>query len=163
MLNKVVLIGRLTKDPDMRFTQSQRAVCSFTLAVNRNFTTQGGEREADFINIVCWGKTAENVSKYLSKGSLVAVDGRIQTRNYDNAQGQRVYVTEVVGENVTFLESRNSSNNNSARDYGFTEPKQQVNTTSNSSNTNNASFDSNKDPFADFGNSIDISDDDLPF
>lgn len=160
MLNKVVLIGRLTKDPDMRFTQSQRAVCSFTLAVNRNFTTQGGEREADFINIVSWGKTAENVSKYLSKGSLVAVDGRIQTRNYDNAQGVRVYVTEVVGENVTFLESRNS-NNASAQSYGFAEPQQerpQVNT-----NTSNASFDSNKDPFADFGNSIDISDDDLPF
>lgn len=157
MLNKVVLIGRLTKDPDMRFTQSQRAVCSFNLAVNRNFTTQGGEREADFINIVSWGKTAENVSKYLSKGSLVAVDGRIQTRNYDNAQGQRVYVTEVVAENVTFLESRNS-NNNSAKDYGFSEPRQEVKQTS-----NEASFDSNKDPFADFGNSIDISDDDLPF
>ncbi len=156
MLNKVVLIGRLTRDPDMRFTQSQRAVCSFNLAVNRSFTTQGGEREADFINIVSWGKTAENVSKYLNKGSLVAVDGRIQTRNYDNAQGQRVYVTEVVAENVTFLESKNSSNS-SAQNYGFTEP-QQSNTTS-----NDASFDSNKDPFADFGNSIDISDDDLPF
>lgn len=157
MLNKVVLIGRLTREPDMRFTQSQRAVCSFNLAVNRNFTTQGGEREADFINVVSWGKTAENVSKYLNKGSLVAVDGRIQTRNYDNAQGQRVYVTEVVAENVTFLESRGSSNN-SAQEYGFAEPKQQ-----DSNASQNASFDSKKDPFADFGNSIDISDDDLPF
>ncbi|MFV0424978.1 MAG: single-stranded DNA-binding protein [Bacilli bacterium] len=157
MLNKVVLIGRLTRDPDMRFTQSQRAVCSFNLAVNRNFTTQSGEREADFINIVCWGRTAENVSKFLSKGSLVAVDGRIQTRNYDNAQGQRVYVTEVVAESVTFLESRNSNSNN-IQDYGFVEPKQETNTAS-----KEASFDSNKDPFADFGNSIDISDDDLPF
>lgn len=157
MLNKVVLIGRLTRDPDMRFTQSQKAVCSFNLAVNRNFTTQSGEREADFINVVCWGRTAENVSKFLSKGSLVAVDGRIQTRNYDNAQGQRVYVTEVVAESVTFLESKNSGSA-SPRDYGFSEPKQEMNTTS-----KETSFDSNKDPFADFGNSIDISDDDLPF
>ncbi len=157
MLNKVVLIGRLTRDPDMRFTQSQKAVCSFNLAVNRNFTTQSGEREADFINVVCWGRTAENVSKFLSKGSLVAVDGRIQTRNYDNAQGQRVYVTEVVAESVTFLESKGSGNA-SPRDYGFSEPKQEVNTAS-----KETSFDSNKDPFADFGNSIDISDDDLPF
>ncbi|MFV0498819.1 MAG: single-stranded DNA-binding protein [Bacilli bacterium] len=157
MLNKVVLIGRLTKDPEIRFTQNQKAVCSFNLAVNRNFSTQSGEREADFINVVCWGKTAENVSKYLGKGSLIAVDGRIQTRNYENNQGQRVYVTEVVGDNVTFLDSKNSNRGNSDN-YGFSQPKSEFNKAS-----NDASFDSNKDPFADFGNSIDISDDDLPF
>lgn len=162
MLNKVVLIGRLTREPDMRFTQSQKAVCSFNLAVNRNFTTQGGEREADFINIVSWGKTAENVSKYLNKGSLVAVDGRIQTRNYDNAQGQRVYVTEVVAEQVRFLEksinSTNEQSNKKAQEYGFAEPQQQESVAS-----QDASFESKNDPFADFGNSIEISDDDLPF
>ncbi len=155
MLNRVVLVGRLTRDPEIRFTQNQRAVCSFNLAVNRNYTSATGEREADFINIVVWGRTAENVSKYVAKGSLVAVDGRIQTRNYDNAQGQKVYVTEVVADSVTFLDSRNSGP--SVQDSGFSEPK------NNNSVSHEATFDTNKDPFAEFGNSIDISDDDLPF
>ncbi len=156
MLNRTVLVGRLTRDPEIRFTQSQRAVCNFSLAVNRNFTNASGEREADFINIVSWGRTAENVSKYMSKGSLVAVDGRIQTRNYENDRGERVYVTEVVAENVTFLESKNS--NNAMNDFSgnsFEKPS--------APQQEKSSFDSNKDPFADFGNTIDISDDDLPF
>lgn len=158
MLNRVVLVGRLTRDPEMRFTQSQRAVCSFNLAVNRTFTSANGERETDFVNIVSWGRTAENVSKYMSKGSLVAVDGRIQTRNYENDRGERVYVTEVVAESVTFLESKGAQQNRPMNDFNnnsYSAPKQQQRETN--------SFDSNKDPFADFGNTVDISDDDLPF
>ena len=88
-MNKVFLIGRLTRDPELRYTGSNTAVASFSLAVNRNFTNQSGEREADFINIVVWRKQAENVKNYLSQGSQVAIDGRIQTRSYDDADGNR--------------------------------------------------------------------------
>lgn len=104
MLNKVVLIGRLTKDPDLRYTQSGVAVATFFLAVNRNFTNSQGEREADFIPIQVWRKQAENCAKYLSKGRLVAISGRIQTRSYDSPDGQRRYAWEVVAEEVTFLD-----------------------------------------------------------
>ena len=90
-MNKVFLIGRLTRDPELRYTGSNTAVASFSLAVNRNFTNQSGEREADFINIVVWRKQAENVKNYLSQGSQVAIDGRIQTRSYDDADGNRRY------------------------------------------------------------------------
>ncbi len=160
MLNRVVLVGRLTRDPEMRFTQSQKAVCSFNIAVNRNFTSASGEREADFVNIVSWGRTAENVSKYMSKGSLVAVDGRIQTRNYENDRGERVYVTEVVADTVTFLESKGSQQNRPSNDFSnsYSAPQSSA-----PQRKETASFDSNKDPFADFGNTVDISDDDLPF
>lgn len=103
MLNKVVLIGRLTKDPDLRYTQSGVAVATFFLAVNRNFTNSQGEREADFIPVVVWRAQAENCAKYLNKGRLVAVAGRIQTRSYEQ-DGQRRYTTEVVADEVTFLE-----------------------------------------------------------
>ena len=99
MINNVVLVGRLTKDPDLRYTASGSAVATFTLAVNRNFTNQNGDREADFINCVIWRKPAETMANYARKGTLLGVVGRIQTRNYDNQQGQRVYVTEVVCEN----------------------------------------------------------------
>jgi len=105
MLNKVVLIGRLTKDPDLRYTQSGVAVATFFLAVNRNFTNSQGEREADFIPVVVWRAQAENCAKYLNKGRLVAVAGRIQTRSYEQ-DGQRRYTTEVVADEVTFLEWR---------------------------------------------------------
>ena len=105
-MNKVVLIGRLTKDPELRYTTSNVAAASFTLAVNRTFQNQNGVREADFINIVMWRKQAETAKKYLSKGSLIAVEGRIQTRNYDGADGKKVYVTEVVADNFEFLESK---------------------------------------------------------
>ena len=98
-MNKVILIGRLTRDPELRYTGSNTPVATFSLAVNRSFTNQNGEREADFINCVVWRKLAETVKNYLSQGSQVAVEGRIQTRNYDDQNGQRRYVTEVVVEN----------------------------------------------------------------
>ena len=107
MLNKTILIGRLTKDPELRYTPANGvAVATFTLAVERPFTNQQGEREADFIPIVTWRKQAENCANYLNKGSLVAVDGRIQVRNYENKEGQRRWVTEVVADNVRFLDKK---------------------------------------------------------
>ena len=108
MINNVVLTGRLTKDIDLRYTQSGKAAGSFSLAVERNFTNQQGQRDADFINCQAWGKTAETMANYTHKGSLIGVEGRIQTRNYENKQGQRVYVTEVIVTNFTFLESKKS-------------------------------------------------------
>lgn len=105
MLNRVVLIGRLTKDPELRFTPSGVATATFTLAVERPFTNQQGEKEADFINIVTWRKLAETSANYLAKGRLTAVEGRVQVRNYENKEGIRVYVTEINSDNVRFLES----------------------------------------------------------
>lgn len=105
-MNKVFLIGRLTKDPELRYTSSNVPCCAFSIAVNRNFTNQNGEREADFINIQVWKKMAENCSKYLAKGSQVAIDGRIQTRTYDTQNGSKRYVTEVVADNVQFLDNK---------------------------------------------------------
>ncbi|MFT9486782.1 MAG: single-stranded DNA-binding protein [Tepidibacillus sp.] len=140
MLNRVILIGRLTKDPELRYTPLGIAVATFTLAVERNYTNQQGEKEADFINIVTWRGLAENVANYLKKGRLTAVDGRIQTRSYDNNEGKRVYVTEIVAENVRFLESANKNNSSNQKDQKPFED----------------------DPFFD-GNPLDISDDDLPF
>ena len=110
-MNKVFLIGRLTRDPELRYTGSNIPVATFSIAVNRNYSNQQGEREADFINIVVWRKQAENVKNYLTQGSQVAIDGRIQTRSYDDNNGQKRYVTEVVADNVEFLGSKNSSNN----------------------------------------------------
>ena len=109
MINRVVLVGRLTKDVELRYTTSGAAAGSFTLAVNRQFTNSNGERETDFINGVIWRKSAENFANFTSKGSLVAVEGRLQTRNYENQQGQRVYVTEVVVDNFSVLESKAES------------------------------------------------------
>ena len=158
-MNKVVLIGRLTRDPELRYTGSNTPVATFSLAVNRNFQNQNGEREADFINIVVWRKQAENCKNFLTQGSQVAIDGRIQTRTYDDQNGQKRYVTEVVADNVEFLGSKSSSNSNNSGsnknveptpyDFGdMPEPK-------------GTDVDSN--PFADFGSSIEISDDELPF
>ncbi|EOI51855.1 single-stranded DNA-binding protein [Enterococcus gilvus] len=109
MINNVVLVGRLTKDPDLRYTQQGKAVATYTLAVNRKFTNQAGNKEADFINCVIWGKRAEALANYCRKGALIGTTGRIQTRNYDNQQGQRVYITEVVAEDFQMLESRSVS------------------------------------------------------
>lgn len=111
MLNRVILIGRLTKDPELRYTPSGVAVTQFTLAVDRPFVKEGAEREADFIPTVVWRGAAEACANHLHKGSLVAVDGRIQTRNYENNEGRRVYVTEVIAENVRFLSQPKGSNN----------------------------------------------------
>ena len=109
MINRVILVGRLTKDPEYRQTPSGVSVATFTLAVNRSFTNSQGEREADFINVVVFRKQAENVNKYLSKGSLAGVDGRIQSRSYENQEGRRVFVTEVIADNVHFLEPKKSN------------------------------------------------------
>lgn len=106
MINNVVLVGRLTKDAELRYTPSNVAVATFTLAVNRNFKNQNGDREADFINCVMWRQQAENIVNWTQKGTLIGVTGRIQTRNYENQQGQRVYVTEVVAETFQVMESR---------------------------------------------------------
>nr|DAY24651.1 MAG TPA: Single strand binding protein [Caudoviricetes sp.] len=107
MINNVTLIGRLTKDAELRYTPSNVAVATFTLAVNRTFKNENGDREADFINCVMWRQQAENLANWAKKGALIGITGRIQTRNYDNQQGQRVYVTEVVAEQFQLLESRN--------------------------------------------------------
>ena len=106
MINRVVLVGRMTKDPELRRTAKGEAVTSFTLAANRNYTSRDGQQQADFINCVVWRKPAENVERYCSKGSLVGVEGKIQTRSYDNAQGQKVFVVEVVCDSVQFLDTR---------------------------------------------------------
>ena len=108
MINRVVLIGRLTKDPEMRKTQSGTSVVSYNLAVNRRTHTEG-QPEADFISCVAWNKTADLMAQYLHKGSLIGVEGRIQTRSYDNQQGQKVYVTEVITDSVQFLEPKSNS------------------------------------------------------
>lgn len=149
MINQVALTGRLTRDPDLRYTQSGSAVGTFTLAVDRRFKNQQGEREADFVQCVIWRKGAENFANFFHKGSLVGIEGRIQTRNYENQQGNRVYVTEVIVENFSFLESRNQSNSNGVSGNSPM-PQQTPPSTTN-------------DPFTNSGDSIDISDSDLPF
>ena len=158
-MNKVFLIGRLTRDPELRYTGNNTAVATFSLAVNRAFSNAQGEREADFINIVVWRKQAENVKNYLSQGSQVAIDGRIQTRSYDGQDGQKRYVTEVVADNVEFLGSKGTPNttNNTSSTVSNQEPTpydfaDEAPTTDVGSN-----------PFADFGANIEISDDELPF
>ena len=113
MINNVVLVGRLTRDPELRYTPSNVAVATFSLAVNRNFKNQAGDREADFINCMIWRKSAELLSEWCKKGNLVGITGRIQTRSYDNQQGQRVYVTEVVAETFQLLEKRDNPANQS--------------------------------------------------
>lgn len=112
MINNVVLVGRMTRDAELRYTPSNQAVATFTLAVNRNFKKQDGEREADFINCVIWRQQAENLANWAKKGMLVGITGRIQTRNYEGQDGKRVYVTEVVAESFQVLESRNQQNSN---------------------------------------------------
>lgn len=121
-MNKVILMGRLTKEPEVRYTQTTNTmVTSFTLAVNRRFVKQGEERQADFINIVAWNKTAEFVSKYFSKGQQVGVIGRIQTRNYDDEQGVKHYITEVIAEEVYFAgEKKEKAQNDSTDDFEIT-------------------------------------------
>ena len=118
MINNVVLVGRMTRDADLRYTPSNQAVATFTLAVNRNFKNQDGEREADFINVVIWRQQAENLANWVKKGALIGVTGRIQTRSYDNQQGQRVYVTEVVAESFQLLESRGQQSNSQEGSFG---------------------------------------------
>lgn len=144
MINRVILVGRLTKDPEYRQTPNGVSVATFTLAVNRTFTNSQGEREADFINVVVFRKQAENVSKYLSKGSLAGVDGRIQSRSYENKEGQRVFVTEVVADSVQFMDNKGSNNQNN-------QPQQQ-----------RGQAPAGNNPFSN-DNNANIDDDDLPF
>ena len=122
MINNVVLVGRMTRDAELRYTPSNQAVATFTLAVNRNFKNQDGEREADFINVVIWRQQAENLANWVKKGALIGVTGRIQTRSYDNQQGQRVYVTEVVAESFQLLESRGQQSNSQEGSFGNSSP-----------------------------------------
>ena len=112
MINRVVLVGRLTKDPELKYTQGGVAVCRFTLACNRPFKSEGGEQQADFIQCVAWRKQAENISNFLNKGSLAGVDGRIQTGSFEGQDGKRVYTTEVVADSTQFLEPKSSNTNN---------------------------------------------------
>lgn len=166
-MNKVILIGRFARDPEMRTTPSGVATTSFTIAVQRNYANAQGDREADFISCVAWRKQAENIAKYCTKGSQVAVDGRIQTRNYDAQDGTKRYVTEVIADNVTFLGGRSTSSESSS--YA-------ANNYNNVSNTNDSMSSNNfggsndivttnlsEDPYANMGSEVALSDDDLPF
>ena len=166
-MNKVILIGRLARDPEMRTTPNGVATTSFTIAVQRNYANAQGDREADFISCVAWRKQAENIAKYCSKGSQVAVEGRIQTRNYDAQDGTKRYVTEVIADNVSFLGGRSTSSESSS--YA-------ANNYNNVSNTNDSMSSNNfggsndivttnlsEDPYANMGSEVALSDDDLPF
>lgn len=173
-MNKVILIGRLTRDPELRYTGSNTPVATFSLAVNRSFTNQNGEREADFINCVVWRKLAETVKNYLSQGSQVAVEGRIQTRNYDDQNGQRRYVTEVVVENIDFVGTKRDNSQSSNQPNFNSQPgssnfNNQPSTTDATTpydfSATSASTGTNvsSDPYTEFGSNIEINDDELPF
>lgn len=156
-MNKALLIGRLTRDPELKMTDTtKREVCLFTIAVNRPYTDENGERKADFLNCVVWDKLAENLSKYQKKGNQIAVEGRIQTRNYEDKDGKKVYVTEIFASNVTFLDSKGSSDSVNNLEEPPVKPgpisTEQVDNTP-----------MQNDPFANFGNEIQINDSDLPF
>lgn len=145
MINKVILVGRLTKNVELNYSSNGIAVATFNLAVNRNFTNAQGTRDADFINCVVWRKQAETFAKYTHKGSLIGIEGRIQTRNYEGADGKRVYVTEVLVENFSFLDSK-KSDNSSADIFSGTTVKDQ-----------------NLNPFKIQNNESNVLDEDLPF
>lgn len=148
-MNKVFLVGRLTRDPELRYSSSNLATMRCAIAVDRQFAREGEERGADFINIVAFGNRAETMSKYLTKGSQIAVDGRIQTGSYDGADGKKVYTTDVIVENFQFLDTKGSRNVDMPTDSDI--PNDDT-TTADSS-----------DPFADFGAKIEVSDSELPF
>lgn len=170
MMNRVILVGRLTKDPELRYTGNGTAVASFTLAVKRNFKNGEGEYETDFINCVVWRKPAENAANYLKRGSLAGVDGRVQTRNYEGDNG-RVYVTEILAESVQFLEPRSSNTGGDVKDNTITggngyisvNEQQQKDNGYQSRTTNNSYTRVNDDPFSGNDNVDDIDSDDLPF
>ncbi|MEE1371635.1 MAG: single-stranded DNA-binding protein [Bacilli bacterium] len=156
-MNKAILVGRLTKDPELKMTENtKREVCQFTIAVNRPYTNDDGERKADFINCVVWDKLAENLAKYQHKGNQIAVEGRIQTRNYDDKDGKKVYVTEIFVSNITFLDSKGS--NDSVNNLEEPPVKPGPITTEQID-----SMPAANDPFASFGNEVQINDSDLPF
>ena len=152
-MNKVFLVGRLTRDPELRYSASNLATMRCAIAVDRQFARDGEERGADFINIVAFGNRAETMSKYLTKGSQIAVDGRIQTGSYDGQDGKKVYTTDVVVENFQFLDSKGSRNVDM---NDASEP-------TDSDFSNDTTTDNSSDPFADFGAKIEVSDSELPF
>ena len=156
MINNVTVVGRLTRAVDLRYTSNGTAYASFTLATDRDFKNQNGEKETDFINCVMWRKPAENLANYTKKGSLIGVEGRIQTRNYDNQQGQRVYVTEVLAEKFSFLESTKKDDNGVLSNGG-------TNTLGINKNQNSSGNFANSDPFTSGGDVFSVNDDDLPF
>ena len=147
-MNKVIIIGRLVRDPEMRTTASGTNSTTFTVAVSRTYTNQNGERDTDFLNCVAWRKQAENIAKYCTKGTQVAVEGRIQTRSYDAQDGTKRYVTEIIADNVTFLGGKGSNVSENENFVG---------------ESNIATTDISEDPFKDFGEEVALSDDDLPF
>lgn len=153
-MNKVVLIGRLTKDPELRNTNSGLPVASFTVAVNRTFKNKEGNYDTDFLNVSIFGKQAENVSKYCSKGSQVGIEGRIQTRTYDAADGSKRYVTEIIADSVEFLGSKKDSS--SLNDYADAPSEAPIDISTEIEIPK-------EDPFKDFGSEVVLSDDDLPF
>lgn len=164
MLNRAILTGRLTRDPELRYTTSGTAVVQATIAVDRQFKNQQGEREADFINLVIWRKVAENFANFTHKGSLVGIDGRIQTRTYENKQGQRVYVTEINVDSFSLLEPRQDNNQQPNNNYSSQAPNN--NATSNSSRQNQnaqSNYSNQNNDFDNGGQSIDLADDELPF
>lgn len=152
-MNKIILIGRLTRDPEIRYTKSNRAVTQFTIAIDRPFVKEDGTKETDFINIIAWDSLGENIGKYMTKGKLVAVEGRLQTRNYENNEGKKVYVSEVVANNVQFLESKK---NNSVDNIPA--PPLENKTSYKPEEIDNIPYEN--DPFT---SNINISDSDLPF
>ena len=150
-MNKVFLVGRLTRDPELRYSASNLATMRCAIAVDRQFVREGEERGADFINIVAFGNRAETMSKYLTKGSQIAIDGRIQTGSYDGADGKKVYTTDVIIENFQFLDSKGSRNMDN------------VDTPTDEIPNNDTTTGDSSDPFADFGAKIEVSDSELPF
>lgn len=148
MLNRVVLVGRLTADPQYRVTPSSLDVATFTLAVNRNFKDKNGEQQADFINCVVFRKQAENVNNYLNKGSLAGVDGRLQSRSYENNEGRRVFVTEVVCDSVQFLEPKNTQSSNNNQSNNQVQQREKALQSENPfNNSNNFDMDTDDLPF----------------
>ena len=157
-MNKVLLVGRLTRDPELRTTPSGMAVTRFTIAVSQNFTNKNGERGADFINCSAWGRQADNISKYCHKGSLVSAEGRIRTGSYDAQDGTKRYTTEVVCDTVNFLSSKNNTDGMSTNRESSPMPNDDV-----IPDMNLESADLTEDPFKSFGEEITLSSDDLPF
>ena len=162
MINNVTLTGRLTKDVDLRYTSTGTAVASFSMAVDRQFKSANGEKETDFINVVAWRKTAEILAEHTRKGSLIGIVGRIQTRNYEGNDNKRVYVTEVVADSFTFLESKKQSDSNgSGNNQGSYQGSSNKRTRASNNGFND--YNSNEDQFLTSGQSINITDDSLPF
>lgn len=159
-MNKVLLVGRLTRDPELRTTPGGIAVTRFTIAVSQNFTNRNGERGADFINCSAWGRQADNISKYCRKGTLVSAEGRIRTGSYDAQDGTKRYTTEVVCETVNFLSTRNAGSTDAPRN-DFMPETNDIMAMNNSMPME--SVDLTEDPFKSFGEEITLSSDDLPF